>query len=94
MALIIKKASKKRIEEYKLVSWIVREPREEPEGRPGGPGELKTARGGSPLALLSLPGPPGLPSGSSLGSLTIHDGPYEPLEHLLISCLFPGSSWL
>ena len=27
---------------------------------------------GPPLALLSLPGPPGLPSGSSLGSLTIH----------------------
>ena len=27
---------------------------------------------GFPLALLSLPGPPGLPSGSSLGSLTIH----------------------
>ena len=43
----------------------------EPEARPGGPGIGKRARG-DPLALLSLTGPPGLPSGSSLGSLAIH----------------------
>ena len=30
------------------------------------------ALGGSPLALLPLPGPPGLPSGSSLASLELH----------------------
>ena len=29
--------------------------------RPGGPGDVKKARGGPPLALLPLPGPPGLP---------------------------------
>ena len=28
--------------------------------------------GGTPLAALRSPGPPGLPSGSSLGSLRIH----------------------
>ena len=38
---------------------------DESEGRAGGPGDLKTARGASPLARLSLRGPPGLPSGSS-----------------------------
>ena len=37
---------------------------EEPEGRPGGPGDLEKARG-APLALVPLPGPPGLPPGSS-----------------------------
>ena len=41
--------------------------RKEPEGRPGGPGVLKTARGAYSLALLPLVVPPGLPSGS-LGS--------------------------
>ena len=44
---------------------------EEPEGRPGGPGDLETARGGSPLFypslvllafLLAIPGLPGNPS--------------------------------
>ena len=34
-------------------------------------GEIKEL-GGAPLAVLRSPGPPGLPSGSSLGSLTIH----------------------
>ena len=37
----------------------------EPEGRPGGPGDLQTAKEVL-LALLSLPGPPSLPSGSGL----------------------------
>ena len=35
---------------------------EQPEGRPGGTGDFKTARD-VPLALLPIPGPPGLPSG-------------------------------
>ena len=36
---------------------------DEPEGRPGGPGDLKKQLGWvPPLALLPLPGPPGLPS--------------------------------
>ena len=39
--------------------------------RPEGPGDLNTATGVPPLALLPLPGPPGLPSGSSLGSLEL-----------------------
>ena len=34
-------------------------------------GEIKEI-GGPPLIVLRSPGPPGLPSGSSLGSLTIH----------------------
>ena len=38
---------------------------EEPEGRPGGPADLETAREGCPLPRLPLSGPPGLPSGSS-----------------------------
>ena len=50
--------------------------REEPEGRPVGPGDLKTAMG-VPLALLPLPGHPGLPSGSSLGSLELLPGRYS-----------------
>ena len=41
-------------------------PREEPEGRPGGPGRGKRD-GGEPLAVVRLPAPPGLPSGFSLG---------------------------
>ena len=44
---------------------------EEPEGRPGGPGDVKTAREDL-LALLPLHGPLGLPSGSSFGSLATH----------------------
>ena len=43
------------------------EPREEPEGRPGGPGDLRTARGAVPPSSFTSPGPPGRPSGSSLG---------------------------
>ena len=54
-----------------------------PPGRPGqsqkegqdDQGTLK-ALGGSPLALLLLPDPPGLPSGSSLASLELHHGIY------------------
>ena len=38
--------------------------KEEPEGRLGEPGDLKSARGGPP-ALSPLPGSPGLHSGSS-----------------------------
>ena len=34
-------------------------------------GEIKEL-GGTPLAVSGSPGPPGLPSGSSLGSLSIH----------------------
>ena len=44
--------------------------REEPEGRPGGPERDENIRG-VPLAPLPLPGPPGIPSGSSLGSLEL-----------------------
>ena len=43
---------------------------QEPEGRPEGPGDLKLA-GGSPLALLHLPAPPGLSYGSSLDSIQL-----------------------
>ena len=41
-------------------------PREQPEGRLGGPGDLKQL-GWAPLALLPLRGPPGIPSGSFPG---------------------------
>ena len=41
------------------------------EGSPGGPGNLKAARGGLSLAPELLPGPPRLPSGSPLGSLKL-----------------------
>ena len=50
--------------------------REEPEGRPGGPGDLKSP-GGTPLALLLLPGRPSLLSGSSLASLELHQTSLE-----------------
>ena len=50
-----------------------REPREEPEGGPGGPGDLETARGVT-LTFLRRPGPHGLPSGSFLGSLELPPG--------------------
>ena len=43
---------------------------EEPEGRPGGLGTLKLL-GVTLLALLSLLGPPGVPSGSSMGSISL-----------------------
>ena len=56
--------------------WIDREPREEPEGRPGGPGRGKRVRGDLPLAVLKSPGPPGLASGSCLGSLELPPGKY------------------
>ena len=47
-----------------------KEPKEEPEGRPGGPGDLATAWGSSPpSALLRVLGPHGLPSGYSFDSL-------------------------
>ncbi len=35
-------------------------------------GPQNSQEGPPSLALLPLPGPPGLPSGSSLGSLSIH----------------------
>jgi hypothetical protein len=38
------------------IFWGPFEPKDEPEGRPGGPGELKTTRG-VPLVFLPLPGP-------------------------------------
>ena len=52
--------------------WLeeVRELKGEPEARPGGPGNLKTA-GGSPLALLPLPSIAGNLCGSSLESLEL-----------------------
>ena len=46
--------------------------REEPEARLGGPGRGKRARGDPRLAVLRSPGHPGLPSGSSLASLELH----------------------
>ena len=57
--------------------------------------------GRSPKALLSLPGPPGLPSGSPLGSPTIHQATlyYSLFKGILASlriqselCLLFGSS--
>ena len=39
------------------------EPKEEPKGQPGGPGNPTTAMGGSTLVVLSLPDPPGSHSG-------------------------------
>ena len=45
-----------------------REEQEEDQDDQGGVEELE----GSSLALLHLPGPPGLPSGSSLGPLELH----------------------
>ena len=44
---------------------------EEPEGRPGGPGRGKQIRAARPLVVLRCPGPPGIPSRSSLGSLEL-----------------------
>ena len=35
-----------------MVGWIVREPRERLEGRPGGPGDLETARGVRPGSFI------------------------------------------
>ena len=46
---------------------VDRDPREEPEGRP------RRQLEGASLALSPFLGSPGLPSGSSLGSLSIHD---------------------
>ena len=59
------------IQGFKLVRGSSREPKEEPERRPGGPGGALKQLGGSPLALLPLSGPPGLPFSSSLGSLEL-----------------------
>ena len=43
------------------------------KGQEDGQEDQETLHGeGSPLALLPLPGSPGLPSGSSEGSLSIH----------------------
>ena len=50
--------------------------REEPEGMPGGPGDLQTARGGGSLAVLCFRVRPGLPPGSSLASLEDPQGIY------------------
>ena len=72
----------------KGISQISREPNKpegNPEGKPGGPRDLKTA-GGRPLALLPLPGPPSVPSGSSLGSLELfkrYGGPLVGLSRTL-----------
>jgi len=55
----------------KTVCWSFREARGKPEGRPGGQGRGKEARGG-PLAVLRSPGgPPDLPSGSALAPLEV-----------------------
>ena len=48
-----------------LMAMACQGAREEPEARPGGPGDLKIAWGGSSLGLLPLLDSPGLPSGSS-----------------------------
>ena len=40
--------------------------------RPGGPGTLKMARGGTLLATLTPPGPPGLLPGLFLDPLAVH----------------------
>ena len=55
-----------------------REPREEPEGRPGGPGDPESPWE-SRLARLPLPGPPGLPSGSSWAPCQSH-----PVKNLAV----------
>ena len=50
---------------------------------------------GTPLAMLPIPGPPGLPSGSSLGGIPGTPARYLPLAPLGSSWLFlatPGSS--
>ena len=39
-------------------------------------GKVKRLGGTSPLGLLGFPGPPGLPSGFSTGSLELHHGIY------------------
>ena len=58
-------------------SWLVSSWFEGVSGRPGKSqkegqeDQGKTAREGSPLDLLPLPGPPSLRSGSSLGSLKL-----------------------
>ena len=66
-----------------LVWGSSREPREEPEGRPGGSGRGKWARM-TPLAVLAFPGPPGLPSGSPPGSLEL---PQTSLKNALLKCI-------
>ena len=60
---------------------------EETEGMLGAPGDLKTARGGSPLALLSLPGSPGLPS--VLLQAFAQKTPAAWLPGCLLASLFP-----
>ena len=49
-----------------------RKVREEPEGRPAGPRRGERARGEPPQVFLRSPGLSGLPSGSSLASLELH----------------------
>ena len=46
------------------------------EGRPGGQGKRLKNEGGPALAVLGFPGPPGLPSGSFLGSQEFPPGRY------------------
>ena len=75
------------------VGWIVREPREETHGRPQeDQGKLRqTGRG--PLALPSLPGPPGLLT-LPRAPLTIHQTTLSC--SLAWNCLprrFPGPMW-
>ena len=59
---------------------------QEPEGRLGGAGDLNTAIEAPPLALLPLPGPPGLPSAFSLDSLAVHQITLATNPHFL-SCV-------
>ena len=59
------------IEQCDELTRIDKEPREEAEGRPGDQGNV-TEQGGTALAISRSPGPPGHPSGSALGSQSIH----------------------
>ena len=67
-----------------------REPRKEPEGGPGGPGDLKRARGDPPLALYPSLGPPCLLSGASIASLSIH---HVAFWYTLRDTGFCSTSW-
>ena len=54
-----------------LVCWSSREAREAQKEGQEDQGEVKEL-GGTPLRLFGSPGPPGLPSGSSLAALDLH----------------------
>ena len=73
----------------KVVWKSCHDPWEQRGGRPGGSMTLKQL-GSLPLALVPRPGPPGLPSGSSLG-------PHELPQHLKINSVEapgpPDISW-